>query len=111
MVGLTTYPLYLIHDNFGAVALRTLLDRGFNRLVALGAAVSLCIVSGFFVAIILEPPIQRVIRIIFDRAISARHAPLPSGLSRLVTTWMNRSNSLVIRHREHSPRQRMELAD
>lgn len=80
MVGLTTYPLYLIHDNFGAFALRTLLDRGFNRYVALGAAVSLCIVSGFLVAIILEPPIQRVIRMIFDRAIRARHAPLSSPI-------------------------------
>jgi peptidoglycan/LPS O-acetylase OafA/YrhL len=81
IVGLATYPLYLIHDNFGKVALNTLLDRGFNRYVALGAAVSLCIVSSFLVAIILEPPIQRVIRMIFDRGISARHTLLPSALS------------------------------
>ena len=68
LAGLMTYPLYLIHDNFGAVLLRTLVDFGFNRFVALGITVLLCLVSSFIVAAVLEPPIQELLRKIFNRA-------------------------------------------
>ena len=69
VLGLMTYPLYLIHNNFGAALLRLLVDLDLNQFAALSVVVSLCLVFSFFVATVLEPPIRRFVKAVFDRAV------------------------------------------
>lgn len=58
IVGLATYPLYLIHDYLGAAVLR--ITGGFlNKFVALGFAMTVCISVSLFISTLLEPFIRR----------------------------------------------------
>jgi peptidoglycan/LPS O-acetylase OafA/YrhL len=70
-IGVATYPLYLIHDQCGAAVMRFLLDLGTNRFVSLGLAALLCIAFSLACALMLEPPIRRVLRKPFDWAAAA----------------------------------------
>lgn len=69
MAGLATYPLYLIHDVFGAAVLKFGVDLGLNRFAALGVAVTLCVGASWFVAAALEPMVRRRLGSAFDRVL------------------------------------------
>jgi peptidoglycan/LPS O-acetylase OafA/YrhL len=67
LVGLSTYPLYLVHDHFGAFALRAITLVGFPRYLALATAMALCIAISIVIAAWVEPPVQRAVKYSFDR--------------------------------------------
>ncbi len=71
IVGLATYPLYLIHDNVGTGLLGIGLAVGLNRFGALVSAVTLCVGISFYIAIYLEPPIRRFTGKGFDWTLAA----------------------------------------
>jgi peptidoglycan/LPS O-acetylase OafA/YrhL len=79
VIGLMTYPLYLIHDNFGSVVLRFGLDAGLNRFAALVTAMAICIATSALIATIIEPPIQFAVRRMFDRLVRRPQSPAQSA--------------------------------
>jgi peptidoglycan/LPS O-acetylase OafA/YrhL len=66
LIGLSTYPLYLLHDQFGTLTLKSLILFGAPRYAALFVSMAVCIAVSALIAIKLEPPIQRIIKWAFD---------------------------------------------
>jgi peptidoglycan/LPS O-acetylase OafA/YrhL len=66
-IGLATYPLYLIHDTFGTLILRYVLDLGAGRYEALSVAIAACVGASLAIAPVLEPPLQTVVKRVFDQ--------------------------------------------
>jgi peptidoglycan/LPS O-acetylase OafA/YrhL len=62
MLGLTTYPLYLIHFSLGVWIIRSLVQAHISPLSALASAVSIVVVVSFALANNLEPVIKRAMR-------------------------------------------------
>ena len=57
-IGLSTYPLYLLHNICGLAAMRIALDLGLGRHAALAFAVAVVIALSFLVALALEPALR-----------------------------------------------------
>ena len=58
VLGLATYPLYLLHDVTGTAVLRWLLDAGLDRFAALGLSLAIVIVLSIAISQWAEPPIR-----------------------------------------------------
>lgn len=56
VIGLATFPLYLLHNEIGRAAMRAMRDLG--AWAALGIAVALVVALSFFVTIFLEPRVR-----------------------------------------------------
>ena len=59
IIGLTTYPLYLIHEPVGGFVLIQLIYAGYPALLALISASVVCVAVAAIVAVWLEPAVQR----------------------------------------------------
>ena len=70
VVGIATYPLYLVHDTFGSLVLRATVDAGVGRYGALAIAIAASIGASITIALVLEPPLKRVVGSVFDNALA-----------------------------------------
>lgn len=67
MIGLATYPLYLVHYLYGAALLKFLgVNLAINRIVAVGITVMICIVTSL-VLVLAERPIRRRLGAILEK--------------------------------------------
>lgn len=96
VVGMATYPLYLVHDNLGAVLLRTELGAGFNRYAALGGAVAACVVVSFAVSAVVEPRVRRALARVIDHALPDASERFNEGMAKVT----GRGASTTARHDE-----------
>lgn len=62
ILGLSTYPLYLIHSVLGAATLKVALENGMPPNSALALAILVPLLSSITMAIYVEPPLQRFMR-------------------------------------------------
>ena len=62
MLGLMTYPLYLIHTTVGSAAVLILHNRGVPRFLALLIAMAICLLASWIVAAALEPRLKQRLR-------------------------------------------------
>ena len=62
MLGLMTYPLYLLHQTVGNVVILSLHDRGMPRFLALFFGVAICLIASWIVAAALEPRFKQRLR-------------------------------------------------
>jgi peptidoglycan/LPS O-acetylase OafA/YrhL len=69
-IGLTTYPLYLLHDHVGAAAIRIGGDLRLNRYMALSIAILICLLASGWIAIVAEPALRRAIQGVGDRLLA-----------------------------------------
>jgi len=93
VAGLSTYPLYLIHEDLGEFARDVLTGFGCPYLVAAGAAIVLCEIVAVLIAYVLEPAVRRLL----DAAFLAINAWRPRG-SRLAPVLEHADdNNLVMR--------------
>lgn len=60
VLGLATYPLYLIHQTLGGAVAELAFEAGLNRFVALLFAILSCITVSIVIALLVEPPVRRV---------------------------------------------------
>ena len=68
VVGLATYPLYLIHDYCGAAVLQMIGGRlGINRLLSLGITIVLCVTASILIATIAEPLVRKQLRLFLEK--------------------------------------------
>ena len=67
ILGLATYPLYLVHKTLGGLVNRTLYDGGIGAEIALMAAISISLAIAITVATVAEPVTRRILRIIVGR--------------------------------------------
>ncbi len=70
LIGLMTYPLYLLHDVVGAGVMGLLRSAGVGPEAALAAAILVCIAASFAVAAWLEPALQRWLRFALGRVVA-----------------------------------------
>lgn len=75
-IGLTTYPLYLIHENVGKTARNILLGVGLPYLVSALLALGLAAIVGLIVACAGEPALRNVLR---ERMTAKRAGSAPRG--------------------------------
>lgn len=62
VLGLATYPLYLLHDVTGSALLRMLRDAGCGRWAALGASLAILIAASVAISRWVEPAIRSALR-------------------------------------------------
>jgi hypothetical protein len=65
VAGLSTYPLYLIHEDLGEFMRDVLIGLGCPYLVAAAAAIGLCEIVAVLIAYVLEPAVRRVLDAVF----------------------------------------------
>ncbi|WFU70965.1 acyltransferase [Bradyrhizobium sp. CB2312] len=65
-LGLTTYPLYLLHNAVGGALMGYLVRMGLDRYPALGLTLVAMVLAAAFIAVAIEPIAQRAFRSIFD---------------------------------------------
>lgn len=70
LIGLATYPLYLIHNVVGMAIMRWLLDLGGTPYVALGLAIVTVIALAFLIAAALEPAMRSAVKSLLELAAS-----------------------------------------
>ncbi|HEX8623913.1 MAG TPA: acyltransferase [Allosphingosinicella sp.] len=84
VIGLATFPLYLLHNEIGRAAMRAMRDLG--AWAALGAALALVLALSFFVTLFVEPRVRAALH----RALPARGdgnaSPSASQAVRLAVT-------------------------
>jgi peptidoglycan/LPS O-acetylase OafA/YrhL len=80
MLGLMTYPLYLLHQTVGSAVVLTLHDHGIPRFPALFFAIAICLAVSWIIASALEPGLKRHLQLTFARieASLRRGAPIAS---------------------------------
>lgn len=71
LIGLATYPLYLLHNQFGTLMLKAFIINGMPRYLALASAMALMVAISLAIVRWLEPPIKKLIKYAFDRAAPA----------------------------------------
>lgn len=76
MLGLMTYPLYLIHQQFGMVVVNALDAAGLWRWAALGLTAALCVALAWAIARWVEPAIRRKLIV----AVNRRRGQAPDNL-------------------------------
>jgi peptidoglycan/LPS O-acetylase OafA/YrhL len=82
VIGLTTYPMYLLHDLVGAAAFGWMLRLGVNKYWALMSVLLAISVLALIIATRIEPVIQAGLRDALDRIarhLRPRHKPKRSG--------------------------------
>jgi peptidoglycan/LPS O-acetylase OafA/YrhL len=62
LIGLATYPLYLIHDVVGTALMRTFLDMGAAPYLALSLSIVIVIAAAFVVAALFEPNLRDAVK-------------------------------------------------
>lgn len=84
VIGLATFPLYLLHNEIGQVAMRAMRDLG--AWAALGIALALVLALSFLVTLFLEPRVRAALDralpsagLPASRAVSVRHPGLNPG--------------------------------
>jgi peptidoglycan/LPS O-acetylase OafA/YrhL len=65
MLGLMTFPLYLLHNTVGNAVIVTLHVQGVPRFLALIVALTICIFASWIVAVALEPGLKQWLKPIF----------------------------------------------
>lgn len=63
LMGLATYPLYLIHFTIGCFAMRTLVTHGVPPYVALALTVVGLVCAACLITLVFEPRLRRVLRV------------------------------------------------
>lgn len=76
ILGLATYPLYLIHDAVGAHMLRVMVDSGFNRYVSLVIVILSMIAMSTTLLLVTEEWLRLKIRTAVDTAPDTRKAEI-----------------------------------
>ncbi len=71
VVGLATYPIYLVHDLAGAVLVRWLVQFRLHDDIALFIAVSFIVSSSIVIVQFAEPPVRLILTSIMDRLLAA----------------------------------------
>src|SRR5690606_61909 len=61
VLGLATYPIYLLHDVFGAAVMRWLRTNGCSQYGSLFGSVAIVILVSIIITLYLEPPLKRVL--------------------------------------------------
>ena len=74
MLGLMTYPLYLLHNVVGAALLGRLAARGVPQDLALVLVLLAALAASYVIAAHLEPPLQR-----WTRELLCRLRPAPAS--------------------------------
>jgi len=59
LLGLTTYPLYLLHDVVGAALIGKLVQIGVNPYGALGISIAAVVATSIAIAAFIEPALQK----------------------------------------------------
>lgn len=67
IVGLTTYPLYLLHNQIGAAMIHLFAKGGVSTYWALALSIIFSTMLALSVNILLEPPVKRLLRSSIDR--------------------------------------------
>jgi peptidoglycan/LPS O-acetylase OafA/YrhL len=62
VLGLMTYPLYLVHQTIGNAVIFYLYGRGMPKLAALFCAVVVCLITSWIISTILEPVLKDRLR-------------------------------------------------
>jgi peptidoglycan/LPS O-acetylase OafA/YrhL len=83
LLGLATYPLYLLHDVSGAAILK--ITNGLPDLVSLGIAIAAATIASFVVATMLEKPLQRALRNGLTAAFEAAKRMIPADWLRAIS--------------------------
>jgi peptidoglycan/LPS O-acetylase OafA/YrhL len=65
-IGLATYPLYLLHAVTGSFLVDAVRASGVNRWLALASGISIIFAASIFFVLVVEPPIKRVLKRLFD---------------------------------------------
>lgn len=68
LLGLSTYPLYLIHFSIGIVLTRELVQRGLTPLAALALTLAILTGAAAAIAALCEPTVRRALRYLWDTA-------------------------------------------
>ncbi|MET0337837.1 MAG: hypothetical protein ABW063_08735 [Caulobacter sp.] len=78
LLGMMTYPLYLVHNIVGVAVMDSLNDIGLDRFAALGAASAAMVVLAWFISGVAEPWIVVRLRVPVEQIATAgqRLAPL-----------------------------------
>lgn len=71
VLGLTTYPLYLLHDGVGAALIGYLYRSGLNRYAALMIGIAVVTAAAVAIALLLEPMVKRRLGFAIDSAAGA----------------------------------------
>jgi peptidoglycan/LPS O-acetylase OafA/YrhL len=62
ILGLATYPLYLLHRIVGATIMKVVLVAGGGKYAALAIAICVCVLASIAIAVFVEPPIRTLLR-------------------------------------------------
>jgi len=62
ILGLATYPLYLLHQIVGATIMKVVLIAGGGKYTALIIAICLCVLASMAIAVYMEPSIRTFLR-------------------------------------------------
>ena len=62
ILGLATYPLYLLHEIVGATIMKVVLSAGGGKYTALIIAICLCVLASMAIAVYMEPSIRTFLR-------------------------------------------------
>ena len=62
ILGLATYPLYLLHEIVGATIMKLVLIAGGGKYTALIIAICLCVLASMAIAVYMEPSIRTFLR-------------------------------------------------
>jgi exopolysaccharide production protein ExoZ len=82
IIGLMTYPLYLVHNTVGNSIIGLLIAMGVNKWAALTFGILSMIFLSWIVCEFCEPPIRKMLAMVFDRFASGRFlAPSTKSLS------------------------------
>ena len=98
VLGLATYPFYLLHDVTGAAIVRVLLDAGFGRWEALGASLAIVFAASVLISQRVEPAIRS--------ALSARAARSHGGAHHNGRLFVRAANLSSLRGRPRLSRPR-----
>jgi len=62
ILGLATYPPYLLHEIVGATIMKVVLIAGGGKYTALAIAICLCVLASIAIAVYMEPSIRTLLR-------------------------------------------------
>jgi exopolysaccharide production protein ExoZ len=73
LIGLLTYPLYLIHEHTGGAVLVIGLRHGWNPWLAIGSGLVVSLVAAWAVVQLIEPPVRQALdRLVFRQPAASR---------------------------------------
>lgn len=80
-IGLSTYPLYLLHTFVGVLAMRAMLALGLDPLASLAAGIAAAVLAALAVSGWIEPVLRRRLRGLIDRHLQPRDGLLGRAAS------------------------------